>query len=175
MSKAGRISIISLFVSLMAVSAWIQIPAPIPVTLQTLGVYLACGVLGGGGALISTAIYILLGTIGLPLFSGFSGGVGMLFGATGGFIVGFLFIPLALWIFEKTKFKAQALIFGTALGTIVCYFIGAAWYSLIYMKGSVGFLAAIITCVLPYIIPDAIKLTVAIIVSNRINMLKKGF
>lgn len=41
---------IALFACLMAICAWISIPGQIPFTLQTMGVFLAVGLLGASGA-----------------------------------------------------------------------------------------------------------------------------
>lgn len=171
--KTKNLILAAVFTGITALCSWLAVPAPIPFTLQTLGVYLCCGILGGKAAVLSTVVYIVLGGLGLPLFSGFQGGVGALFGATGGFILGFLFIPLCVWVAEKTGNKNHPLILGGTLGTILCYAVGILWYSLVYMKGSVGIAAAFVTCVLPFIIPDAIKLWAAHLITNRINKVIK--
>ncbi len=167
--KTQRSILSGIFSAIIAIFSWIQIPSAVPFTLQTLGIYLCCGILGGKMALLSATTYIVIGLVGLPVFSGFSGGVGAIFGATGGFIIGFLFIPLSVWVIEKTPYKAHSLTLGGSLGTALCYISGISWYSLIYMKGSVGLTAAFITCVLPFMIPDTVKLIVSCIVSKQIK------
>ena len=69
------ITYIGLFTVLIAICSWISIPTTVPFTLQTLGVFLTIGLLGGKRGTISIIIYIVLGAVGLPLFAGFSGGV----------------------------------------------------------------------------------------------------
>ena len=44
--------------------------APVPITLQTLFLYVAAGLLGGRVAALSQVVYVLLGVIGLPVFAG---------------------------------------------------------------------------------------------------------
>ena len=73
----------------MAVCAWISVPGPVPFTLQTMGVFLAVGLLGGRLGSLAVGAYLLLGAVGLPVFSGFSGGVASFAGPTGGYLVGF--------------------------------------------------------------------------------------
>ncbi len=165
----------AVFTGIIVLCSWIQIPAPIPFTLQTLGIYLCCGVLGGKIATLSTAVYVALGVIGLPVLSGFQGGFGALFGATGGFIMGFVLIPLSVWAFEKTTLARHSLILGGVVGTTLCNILGMIWYGTVYMQGTVGIVAAFTICVLPYIIPDAIKLTVAVLVSKRVKKLIEGY
>ena len=75
----------ALFAALTAICAWISIPvADIGFTMQTFGVFLTLGVLGGKWGTVSILIYLLLGAVGMPVFSGFRGGMGMLLGVTGG-------------------------------------------------------------------------------------------
>ena len=66
---------IAVFAVVMAICSWISIPATVPFTLQTFGVFLAVGVLGGKRGTLSILVYILLGAVGVPVFAGFSGGI----------------------------------------------------------------------------------------------------
>ena len=87
----------AMFAVIMAVCSWISIPAMVPFTLQTFGVFLAVGTLGGKRGSLAVLIYLLLGAVGLPVFSGFAGGLGYMMGSTGGYIIGFLLSALAMW------------------------------------------------------------------------------
>lgn len=66
--------------------------AGVPLTLQTLAVFLTGLVLGGTRGLLAVALYVLVGLIGVPVFSGFRGGLGVLAGPSAGYILAF---PLA--------------------------------------------------------------------------------
>ena len=88
--KTRDLTLIAVFAAVIAVCAWISIPAAVPFTLQTLGIFLAVGLLGGRRGTISVGVYLLLGAVGAPVFSGFNGGIGYLLGATGGYLLGFL-------------------------------------------------------------------------------------
>ena len=79
---------IAAFAALMAACAWISIPAAVPFTMQTFGVFLALGLLGGRRGTIAVLVYLLLGAMGLPVFAGFMGGFGVLLGTTGGYLAG---------------------------------------------------------------------------------------
>lgn len=173
MSKGQGLTLSAVFTGVIILCSWISVPAPIPFTLQALGIYICCGMLGGRLAFFSTATYVALGALGLPVLSGFQGGIGAIFGATGGFIMGFLLIPLSVWAVEKTPAKKHSLIIGAAVGTTLCNILGMLWYGLVYMKGTVGLVAAFTICVLPYIIPDAVKLWVAHLVSKSIKKAMK--
>ena len=93
----------------------------VPFTLQTFAVFLAVGVLGGKRGSLAVLIYILLGAVGIPVFAGFSGGIGQLLGNTGGYIIGFLFSALLMWLIEKL-FGRKTWVMGISmvLGLIVC-------------------------------------------------------
>ena len=100
-TKTYDLAYIAIFAVVMAVCSWISIPMTVPFTLQTFGVFMAVGVLGGKRGTLAVLVYILLGVVGVPVFAGFSGGIGVLLNTTGGYIVGFLFSALVMWGIEK--------------------------------------------------------------------------
>lgn len=152
----------ALFAALTAICAWISIPvADIGFTLQTFGVFLTLGVLGGKWGTVSILIYLLLGAVGMPVFSGFRGGMGMLLGVTGGYLWGFLFSGLTYWLLERIG-KLPAMIAAMA----VCYLCGSLWFY-IYSGGSMGLI--LLRCVVPFLIPDGIKILLALSLSRRLR------
>ena len=151
----------SLFAALIAVCAWISVPVlDIAFTLQTLGIFLSLGLLGGKRGCAAIGIYLLLGAVGLPVFSGFRGGVGALAGVTGGYLWGFLFAGLVYWALAPFG-KLPAMI----AGQFVCYLWGSVWF-LLYTGG--GLWVILFRCVVPYIIPDAAKLWLAHLLTHRL-------
>ena len=156
----------ALFAALMAVCAWLSIPTPdIAFTMQTFGVFLALGVLGGKWGTVSILIYLALGAVGMPVFSGFRGGAGVLLGVTGGYIWGFLATGLVYWLLERLN-RTLAL----AGGLAACYLCGCLWFSL-YAGGGIGLI--LLRCVVPYLIPDGIKLWLAYTLSKRLQKVIK--
>ena len=152
----------SLFAALLAVCAWICIPvSDIGITLQTFGVAQALLLLGGKWGSISIFIYLLLGCLGAPVFSHFQGGFGVLLGATGGFLWGFLLSGLTYRVLERFG-KIPALV----CAQLVCYLCGCLWFSY-YAGGGLGLV--LLRCVVPYLIPDAIKLWLAYSLSKRLR------
>ena len=152
----------ALFAAMMALCAWIGLPLGHTVfTMQTFGVLLALGVLGGKRGTISILCYLLLGAAGLPVFSGFRGGIGAILGPTGGYLWGFLTTGLVFWLLEKWS-RPLAM----AAGIAVCYACGTIWY----MTYTGGALAAVLAqTVLPYLIPDALKLVLALRLTKRLK------
>ena len=170
--KLTDLALVAMFAAVMAVCAWITVPAAVPFTLQTFGVFLTVGVLGGKKGTLSVAVYLLLGAFGLPVFSGFSGGVGQLAGSTGGYLVGFLFSALVMWAMERLfGGKKAVLALSMALALLVCYAFGTAWFMIVYAKGSgpIGLLTALSWCVFPYILPDAVKILLALLLCGRLR------
>ncbi|HPF88163.1 MAG TPA: biotin transporter BioY [Candidatus Limiplasma sp.] len=157
--------LIALFAVLLAVCAWISIPATVPFTLQTMGLFLAMGLLGGKRSVLAVLVYLLLGMVGIPVFSGFRGGFGVLTGITGGYLIGFLFAALIYWLITAHgKGSIWRMILGMAAGLLIDYAFGTVWFMLFYAKayGAIGLWAALMMCVIPYIIPDLIKLGLAV-------------
>ena len=162
----------ALFAVIIAVCSWLSIPATVPFTLQTFAVFAAVGILGGKRGTLSVLIYLLLGALGVPVFAGFSGGVGVLFGSTGGYIAGFLLSALVMWLMEKALGrKTWVLALSMVIGLIVCYFFGTLWFMFIYARdtGPIGVMTALGWCVFPYIIPDLLKIALALFLSKRIR------
>lgn len=163
---------IGVFAVLMTICSWISIPTVIPVTLQTFAVFLAVAVLGGKRGTMAVVVYVLLGVVGIPVFSGFTGGIGMLMGNTGGYILGFIFSTLVIWAIEKLfGRKTWIMAVSMVLGLAVCYLFGTIWFMVVYAKsaGAIGFTTVLSWCVLPFIVPDLVKIGLALAVSRRLS------
>lgn len=167
-SSVKDLSLCALCAALLAVCAWISVPVTdIAFTMQTFGVFLTLGLLGGKRGTAAVLVYLLMGCVGLPVFSGFRGGIGVLLGATGGYILGFLAAALVYWavtaVFPKGQLPAMI------LGMLACYGFGTAWFLLMYL-GSAGTLGAVLAaCVLPYVIPDAVKIALAYSLAKKMR------
>lgn len=164
---------IALMAALMAICSWITIPVgPVPFTMQTFGVFAALSLLGGRRGTISIVVYLLLGLVGLPVFAGFSSGAGALLGATGGYLLGFLASALLYWaVTAKFGTSVPVMVLAMVLGLVVCYAFGTAWFLLVYTGGgSTGtLLGALGLCVFPYIIPDLVKIFLALFLVKRVG------
>ncbi|MBR5139560.1 MAG: biotin transporter BioY [Clostridia bacterium] len=176
-SKTSALSVvrIALFAAIISVTAFVSVPFPVPLTLQTLGIFTALFTLGARRGAASVLLYVAIGAVGLPVFSGFTGGVGRLFDLTGGFIFGFLlaavvYIPLAR--FAKGAFGYITV---GSICQLVIYASGVLGYVIVsgVSGASVGVGSAILTCVLPYIIPDFIKIFISYVISKRLRSIMK--
>ncbi len=162
--KIKELNRIAMTAAFMAVCAWINIPGPVPHTLQIFAVCMTAGLLGSKRAAASVLIYIIIGAIGLPVFSGGRSGIGTIIGETGGYIVGFL--PMA-WVlgkvYEQKRKSMPVYIVGIISGLCLCYLCGILWSVLVYISNDAGPGVYVIAAkyVLPFVIPDILKLLLA--------------
>ena len=185
---------IAMMSAVLCVVAPFTIPvpvSPVPLSLATVAVYLAGVLLGAKKGTGCVIIYLLLGMVGLPVFSGFSGGAGVLLGPTGGYLIGYIpcvFVTGGLlergWSFKQKKkcfgveekavrpwWRVVWNAFAMALGTILCYALGTAWFMFV-MDGTYTVVQALLVCVVPYVVFDLIKIlaVAAIAVPIRKNL-----
>ena len=161
----------ALMAVLIVICTWIQIPAAVPFTMQTFAIFFSALLLGWKRSLAAVAVYVVLGLVGLPVFTGFRGGAAALLGPTGGYILGFFFIALCSAL-SGLKPGSRAVELGSlVLGLLVCYAFGTLWFVLVYTKtkGAVSFGAALMMCVVPYILPDLAKLALAYVLSLKLR------
>ncbi|MBO5953910.1 MAG: biotin transporter BioY [Oscillospiraceae bacterium] len=163
----------ALFAALMCICAWICVPlGDGAFTLQTFGLFLALELLGGKRGSLVCLVYLLLGAAGLPVFAGFRGGLGVLLSTTGGYIWGFLFAALVYWGIthfggNRLPVRLLALLSGLAL----CYGLGTVWFMGVYAGGrdAMGLWAVLAKCVAPYLLPDGLKLALALVLAPKLR------
>ena len=167
-SRTRDVALVGLFAALTVVCAWISVPlGPVPVTLQTFAVFLAAALLGSRRGTLAVGVYILLGVVGLPVFSGFKG----LNPLTFGYVLGFL--PLSMLTAAAEKLfpgRTLARPLGMGLGLLVCYLVGTVWfYYVMHFRGTeYGFGKILSLCVVPFVVPDLVKLGLACFLAKRL-------
>ena len=170
-SKTYDTVYIGVFVVIMAICSWISIPTLVPFTMQTFALFFAVGMLGGKRGTLVVLVYLLLGAIGVPVFAEFTSGIGILLGNTGGYIIGFVFAALFMWGMEKAfGRKAWILALSMVLGMVIYYIFGTVWFMAVYTRttGAVGLATVLGWCVIPFVIPDLIKIALALVLSKRL-------
>ena len=169
--KARNMALCGLFTAVLAICAWISVPmGDTVITLQTFGIFLTLGLLGGKRGTVTVLVYLLLGAIGAPVFSGFRGGLGALLGTTGGYIFGFMSTSMLYWIMTSIKDTPRIRLIAMVLGLLLCYICGSWWYMTRYLTAAQTTLGLVLLkCVVPYLIPDAIKLTLAWILASKLK------
>src|SRR5690606_31863198 len=106
--KIKEITYVALFAAIMGVLGLLP-PitlgfTPVPITLQTLGVLLAGGVLGAKLGSLSMIVFLLLVAAGMPLLPGGRGGIGVFVGPSGGYLIGYVLAAFCIgFIFSKIR------------------------------------------------------------------------
>ncbi len=171
-----ELTLTAIMAAVIAICAWITIPATVEFTLQIFGVFCALEILGGKNGTFAIIVYILLGAVGLPVFAGFSGGLGALTSSTGGYIIGFLFIGLVYWASKRFIGKHIVVrITAMLIGLALCYAFGTAWFMYVYTRNTaaVTLLQALKWCVFPFIPFDIAKMALAILIATRVKKYAK--
>ncbi len=161
--KVRQLAYIGVFAAVIAVCSQISFPLPFTTVPFTLGIFavLLCGaILSPLESFATLGVYLLIGAIGIPVFSQFTGGVGILFGVTGGYLFSYLFMAPLIALIAK-KFKRHlfpALLVGMVLSLILCYTVGTIWFVILTRS---TWIAALSSCVIPFILPDCVKIIAA--------------
>lgn len=172
--KTADIALAALGAVIIVLCSWVSVPSVVPFTLQTFGVFFVLCTLGGKRGFASVCLYIALGALGAPVFANFNAGISALFGMTGGYILGFVFTGISYCVFTRFFGKKQVVkIASLVVGLVLCYLFGTLWFTAVYTKtqSTIGFTAAFASCVLPFIIPDLVKLALAVALAKRISPL----
>ncbi len=168
--KTRTLAFTALLAAATAVLAQISIPLPsmVPISLGTMGGYLAAGLLSWQAATMSQLIYVLIGAVGVPVFAGFAGGFGTVMGPTGGYLIGYIISALtAGLILSKTSRKLYWFIIAMAAGTFFCYLFGTIWYMAVMSQTNIA--AALMSCVVPFLPGDAVKILLASLLSFKLR------
>lgn len=137
----------------------VPMPTGVPISIATFAVMLSGALLGKAKGTAAVVVYILLGLVGLPVFSGFMGGFAQLGSLTGGYIIGYIPCAFCTGLFvERFGGSALSMAAGMTLGTLSLYIVGTAWFVL--LTGS-GLAAALVSCVVPFLLGDALKIAAA--------------
>ncbi|MGO4729417.1 biotin transporter BioY [Paenibacillus sp. 2KB_22] len=165
----------ALMAAILVLFGYISIPigfSPVPITLQTLAVMLAGGLLGPLYGFLSVTMVVLLTALGFPLLHG-TGGLAVLLGPTGGYVmmwpISALLIGLLLArinIKGVTGFILAFIIF-ELFGSLLVYVSGVPWLAYAY---KMDLPEAMIQGFYPYIIGDLIKAVFATIIIAPVRM-----
>jgi biotin transport system substrate-specific component len=147
----------------------LQLPGnPVPITFQTLFVFLSGALLGGPQAAMSQIVYLFLGFIGLPVFAGGNAGLGTLLGPTGGYLFGFVISAFVMGFLINLKKNTEIfwMIFAMVIGLAVIYSLGVLQLSLV---ANMSIPKAITLGVTPFILGDITKLFAAAIIASKVR------
>jgi biotin transport system substrate-specific component len=132
-------------------AAHVRLPlpfTPVPLTLQTLVVLVAGGLLGARRGVGSQVAYLLLAATGLPLLAGPT-----LVGPTGGYLLGFV-AAAAIMGYAATRQTWAWLAGGALAATLAIYACGVTWLCLTTGQ---GLLTGLHLGVAPFVAGDLLK------------------
>ena len=164
--KINDITQIALAAAFIALCSLISIPTTPPITLQTFAVFCIAALFGAKKGVLATLVYLVLGAAGLPVFSAFRGGIGHLFSQTGGYLLALIAAAFIVGLWKNRKISLLAAL--AVVATIVIYTAGTVWFALFYGSG-MGITELIMTCVVPFLIPDTVKTALAIALIRRLS------
>lgn len=141
----------------------------VPVTLQTLGVFLLAFSLGGKKAMFALVMYLVEISFGWPVLAGGAMNPLWLLGPTAGYLIAF---PIAAYIIGRAVEKMKkvsffSIIASSLVGVCVIYLCGATWLSYF-----IGFKKAVAVGVVPFIGVDCVKLLLAVLLFSPIHWVK---
>ena len=156
--STNRITIFFLGIVLLSISSKIAIPFyPVPMTLQTLVIYLIAGSMGILGFYTTTA-YIVIGLLGAPIFAA-GGGPAYIASPTFGFLYGMVISSFFVAFLLNNIFKKD--IFGITLsvfiGAIIIFTCGV-----LHLSAFIGLDRAIQAGLFPFIYSEGLKILIAI-------------
>ena len=104
------------------------------------------------------------------VFTGLFCGFAALIGTTGGYLVGFILLALIIALAQARWGLGQwVFVLSAAVGLLVCYAFGTAWFLIVYTRtGAITLGVVLAKCVLPFLLPDAIKLALATLLRARL-------
>ena len=143
---------------LLALAAKVTVPFwPVPMTLQTLAVFLISAAYGRNLAVATVLAYLLEGAIGLPVFAT-GAGLAYMAGPTGGYLLGFVAAAAIVGEAADRGFDRNVfLLFGAMmLGEVAILALGALWLAVL-MGGE----KALAFGVGPFIVTDVVKIALA--------------
>ena len=163
-------TVIALFTAITCILGPLSIiipVSPVPISFTNLAIYFTVIILGWKKGTMSYLVYLLIGFVGIPVFSGFTAGPAKLLGPTGGYLIGFIFLALIAGYFvDRFPGKIPMYVIGMVLGTLVTYALGTG---LLAFQANMTFQAALFAGVIPYILGDAIKIAIAVMIGPVIK------
>jgi biotin transport system substrate-specific component len=154
------------FAVITAFSARLELPIPgtsVPFTFQPLAVILAGALLGARAGAASQVLYLAAGLAGIPVFSSVA-----LLGTTAGYLFAF---PVAAFVVGSLAATgAVRNLVALLAGLAAIYAGGLAWLTILF-----GPSAAFALGFAPFIVPDLVKVGLALVVTQQLRKKSTSF
>lgn len=167
--SARAVALVAAGAGLLTVSAKLQVPGPVPMTLQTLAVLALGAMLGTRLAVGAVLLYVAEGAAGFPVFANtppLVPGLAYLAGPTGGFLAGFALAAAMVGTAADRGLARRPVAFAAVLAAAdaAMLAVGCAWLALAAQVGGqtgIGFARAFATGVQPFILGEGLKVALA--------------
>jgi biotin transport system substrate-specific component len=165
-----HLALVLLFGALTALSAqirWLLPGNPVPVTGQVFVVLLSGAFLGARLGAASQLGYVVFGIMGAPVFAGGTSGPLALVGPTGGYILGFVLAAALVGRRVERNNRTGSLALAMVVGLAAIYVCGGMWLACwSHVASDLPWAEAVAKAwalgVMPFLLPDAVKVLLAI-------------
>lgn len=167
-----------MYAAIICVTGFVSVPfGPIPLVLQNVVAICAGLVFGLPRGAAAVGMFLAVGALGLPVFSGARSGFAVLSGPTGGFLVGYFIGALVAGHIAATPTEGERslsrenifrLARAAVAGLAFSYLLGVLNFR--HITGT-SFSQALSLCVLPFVVPDLLKLLVMVPLAARVRPL----
>jgi biotin transport system substrate-specific component len=150
-------------VAFLAGMANLRIPLwPVPITMQTFGVFVIAFFFGSRKGFLSVLAYVLAGIVGFGVFAGFKSGMAAIIGPTGGYIVGFLFAAFFVGLMIEKGYGRdwKSVLLCIVIGNLIIYCFGLIGLRLYFADFT--WLKILSVGLIPFLIGDALKIIGAV-------------
>ncbi len=154
-----QLFLVALGVAVLTLSSKIAVPLwPVPVTMQTLAIFMIGAVYGPALALTTVLVWLAGSAAGLPVLEGLKSGPSVFFGGTGGYLVGFpIAAYVAGWLTSADKGRSWlTALTAFVLAEVIIMTLGFAWLTNIKNMD-----IAWTYGVKPFLLGDALKIAIA--------------
>jgi biotin transport system substrate-specific component len=172
LGRAIRIASVLFVAALTAAAAQISVPLPfteVPFTFQPMVVLIGGLALGSRLGLASQVLYLAAGIAGLPVFAASPAlppGMLRLLGPTGGYLMSYPIAAFAVGYLAERGFDRRyaTAVLAMLIGLAIIYTSGVLWLGLFARTAApipIGIRRALMTGVVPFVVPDVLKLLAA--------------
>lgn len=162
LSAARILAFAVAFAAALTLAAQVRIAlpfTPVPITLQTLVLYVGAAWMGTRIALTGVGLYVGAALLGVPVMSGWRGGLTAFTGATGGYILGWMIAVLVLSrLLDGSRPRLSRGVAAMLLGSAIILGCGALHLGLLLRLSAPD---AFLMGVAPFIPGDVLKILIA--------------
>ncbi len=155
-------------VALLAIFSYtsISLPSGVPITLQTMAVFLVGALLSPLYAFATVSIWVMIGALGLPVFAKGASGFGVLGDYTGGYIFSFIIAAVFISLFKgKNNSFIRYIIVMTLATFLIIYPIGGYRAAMIF---GLDFKQSIDKLIVPFLPGAVVKISLGAYIAKSV-------